>query len=208
MKKLLLSTAVILCGAMLAGHATAADLIVDEPAVEAATAGISGFYFEIYGGATLEGSSSYGTTDYDMDAGAAYGASFGMMSPVPGLAFELDVMKSGGNYDGDDVYDIQNLSVMVDAEYSVPLNDMFEVYGAAGVGFIYGVYAQEVYDDYYSGTGLGYQLAVGARAHVTDGVSVFGELKYQNTFSAIDDGQGSEFQYPTLNALVGVRFAF
>jgi opacity protein-like surface antigen len=85
---------------------------------------------------------------------------------------------------------------------------MFEVYGAAGVGFIYGLYGEKIYDDRYDGTGLGYQLAVGARAHVTDGISVFSELKYQNTFSAIDDGEGGEFQYPTLNALVGVRFAF
>ena len=208
MKKLLLSTAILLSGAMLVGHATAADLIVDEPAVEAATAGISGFYFQVYGGATLEGSSNYGGgSDDDMDLGAAFGASFGMMSPVPGLAFELDLMKSGGNYDGYD-YGIENYSVMVDAEYSVPLNDMFEVYGAAGVGIIYGVYDEADYDDYYSGSGFGYQVAIGARAHVTDGMSLFGELKYQNTFSAIDDGQGSEFQYPTLNALVGVRFAF
>ena len=207
MKKLLLSTAIVLSGALLAGHATAADLIVDEPAVEAATAGISGFYFQVYGGATLEGSSSYDSSDYDMDAAAAFGASFGMMSPVPGLAFELDLMKSGGNYDGDD-YGIENYSVMVDAEYSVPLNDMFEVYGAAGVGIIYGVYDEADYNDDYSGSGFGYQVAVGARAHVTDGISLFGELKYQNTFSAIDDGQGGEFQYPTLNALVGVRFAF
>lgn len=207
MKKLLLSTAIVLSGAMLAGHVAAADLIVDEPAMQAATTGISGFYFEVYGGATLEGNSTYDGTDYDMDAAAAFGASFGMMSPVPGLAFELDVMKSGGNYDGSD-YGIENYSVMVDAEYSVPLNDMFEVYGSAGVGFVYGVYDAADYDDYYSGTGFGYQVAVGARAHVTDGISVFSELKYQNTFSAIDDGQGGEFQYPTLNALVGVRFAF
>jgi opacity protein-like surface antigen len=206
MKTLLLSTAVILCGAMLAGHATAADLIVDEPAVEAATAGISGFYFEIYGGATLEGISTFDGSDYDMDTGAAFGAAFGLMTPVPGLAVELDVMKSVGNYSGSD-YGVENYSLMINGEYSVPVNDMFEVYGAVGVGVIKTVYDSVDYDDYYSGTGAGYQVAIGARAHITDGMSLFGELKYQNSFSEID-ANGFDIQYPTLNALVGVRFAF
>jgi opacity protein-like surface antigen len=207
MTKLLLSTAIVLSGAMLAGHATAADLIVDEPAMAAATAGISGFYFEIYGGATLEGNSTYNGSDYDMDAAAAFGASFGMMTPVPGLAVELDVMKSGGNYSGSYDYGVENYSLMINGEYSVPVNDMFEVYGAVGVGVIKTVYDSVDYDDYYSGTGAGYQVAIGARAHITDGMSLFGELKYQNSFSEID-ANGIDIQYPTLNALVGVRFAF
>ncbi len=170
--------------------------------MQAASTGVSGFYFEIYGGATLEGSSTYNGTDYDMDAAAAFGASFGLMTPVPGLAVELDVMKSGGNYSTED-YGVENYSLMINGEYSVPVNDMFEVYGAVGVGVINTVY----YSDDYSGVGAGYQVAIGARAHVTDGVSLFGELKYQNSFSEID-ANGYDIQYPTLNALVGVRFAF
>ena len=50
------------------------------------------------------------------------------------------------------------------------------------------------------------------RAEVTEGVSVFGEAKYQNSFSGIDitDPYGDVYsvQYPTVNVVGGLRFDF
>jgi opacity protein-like surface antigen len=88
---------------------------------------------------------------------------------------------------------------------------MFAIYGAAGVGVINSVYSS-AFDDTSSGMGAGYQLAAGVRAAVTDGVSVFGEVKYQNSFGKIDiaDPYGEVYgvQYPTVNVVAGLRFDF
>jgi len=161
-----------------------------------------GFFFDIYGGASLAGSSTYNGSDYDMLLGGAFGASAGVNAPIPGLAFKLDIMHSGGEYDCCD-YGVYNFSVMAVGEYSAELNEMFSIYGAFGVG---GVYVQ-YYSDDYTGWGAGYQAAVGARAVVADNVSVFGELKYVSTFGDVDTN-GYDINYPTLNALVGLRLSF
>jgi len=206
MRKILATAAVSLLAAWtFTGAAVAADLIIDEPAVEAATAGVAGIYVELYGGATLGGTSTWEGSDNEMDMGAAFGASLGLTTPVPGLSFELDAMKSGGAYTGYNST-LDNYSIMVDAEYALPVADAFELYGSAGIGFVLAVYDSPNYA-HESGWGAGYQFAAGARAKVAEGISVFGEIKYQNTFDEISAGN-FEIQYPSVNALAGLRFAF
>ena len=55
-------------------------------------------------------------------------------------------------------------------------------------------------------------MALGARAKVTEGVAIFGEVKYQNSFEPIDIYDGSFYtyadQYPNVNVLVGLRLSF
>lgn len=210
--------AVVLCSTALTGAPMAADLVLDVPsAPEAVSSDWGRFYLEVYGGATLSGTAdiSYnGNPSYeaDLEANTAFGASFGVMTPIEGLAIELDVMKAGGGEyvdyppEGHTTY-----SAMINAEYALPLNDMFAIYGAVGVGVINSVYSS-AFDDTSSGMGAGYQLAAGVRAAVTDGVSVFGEVKYQNSFSGIDiaDPYGDVYsvQYPTVNVVGGLRFDF
>jgi opacity protein-like surface antigen len=210
--------AVVLCSTALTGAAMAADLVLDVPSEpEAVSSDWGQFYLEVYGGATLNGTAtiSYNgnpSYDADLEANTTFGASFGVMTPIEGLAIELDVMKAGGGAytafprEGHTTY-----SAMVNAEYSLPLNDMFALYGAAGVGVINSVYAADIGDS-YSAMGAGYQLAAGVRAAVTEGVSVFGEVKYQNSFGGIDisdpGGDVYSVQYPTVNVVAGLRFDF
>ena len=79
MHKLLGTLAVaLLCSAAFGGSALAADLLVDTPAApEAAAANWGQFYFEVYGGLTLEGTASISYSsnpsyDADLDAGTAF----------------------------------------------------------------------------------------------------------------------------------------
>jgi opacity protein-like surface antigen len=163
-----------------------------------------GFFFDIYGGATLPGTSTYNNDgyDYDMLAGAAFGAAAGFYTPVPGLAFKLDVMHSGAEY-ADYNYGVYNFSVMAVGEYAAELNDTFSLYGAFGVGAVHVRY----YSDDYQGWGAGYEAAIGARAKIAEGISAFGELKYVGSFDDVAAGV-NDINYPTLNALVGLRFSF
>ena len=132
----------MLASTLLSGSAFAADLIVDAPAASpVASSGWGEFYVEVYGGLTLEGTVSVDGVDADINSGTAFGASLGMMSPIDGLSFELDVMKAGGGEYVDYADEFQTTySLMVGAEYAVPVGDMFEIYGAAGVGVINSVY--------------------------------------------------------------------
>jgi opacity protein-like surface antigen len=211
MNKILLSTIVgALAGAAMMSTAFAADLIVDSPALAVPTPAVWGGYVEVFGGATLAGSSYYeyasSGSDYDMDAGLTYGAAVGVMTPIQGLAVEIEAMRSGGKYTGYD-YGVDNYSLMLNAEYSVPLSDMFSLYAGAGVGVIKTVYDTEDYDDYYSGTGMGYELTAGVSAKITDNLSLFGEVKYQSPFEDID-ANDVFINYPTTNVLAGLRLSF
>jgi opacity protein-like surface antigen len=202
----------VLGSILLSGSAFAADLIVDAPAASpVASSGWGEFYVEVYGGLTLEGTVSVDGVDADINSGTAFGASLGMMSPIEGLSFELDVMKAGGGEYVDYGEEFQTTySLMVGAEYAVPVGDMFEIYGAAGVGVIKSVYTGYGLD--YDAVGAGYQVALGARAKVTEGLAIFGEVKYQNSFEPIDIYDGSFYtyadQYPNVNVLVGLRLSF
>jgi opacity protein-like surface antigen len=211
MRNLFSLGSLVLAGALLCGPAAAADLMVDTPAASPMTStGWNQFYIEVYGGLTLEGAVSVFGVDEDINSGTAFGASVGMMSPIEGLSFELDVMKAGGGEYVDYSQEFQTTySLMVDAEYAVPVGDMFEIYGAAGVGVIKSVYTGYGLD--YDAVGAGYQVALGARAKVTEGLAIFGEVKYQNSFEPIDISDGSTSypdQYPNVNALVGLRLSF
>lgn len=203
---------IVLASAFLSSSVFAADLIVDAPAASPmASSGWGNFYVEVYGGLTLEGTVSVDGVDADINSGTAFGASLGMMSPIEGLSFELDVMKAGGGEYVDYGDEFQTTySLMVDAEYAVPVGDMLEIYGAAGVGVINSVYTGYGLD--YDAIGAGYQLAIGARAKVTEGLAIFGEVKYQNSFQPIDIVGGGSVsyadQYPNVNALVGLRLSF
>lgn len=182
-----------------------AAALIALPAPALAFEGWGAFYAEIYGGGNLGGQSTYSDgiveLDFDMEPGSAFGASFGAVSPVPGLAFEFDIMRTDSEYTLYPGGTISTLSFMGNAEYAVPVGDMFELYGAVGLGI------QQLHYDYLItavGWGAAYQLAAGARASVTENIAVFGEYKMQNTFDLVDTGTYS-YGMPTHNLLAGIR---
>lgn len=204
MNKLILSTAAMLL--LAAAPAVAADLIIEEPAVGVAPADWGSLYVEFYGGVRLAGTSTYYDThdEYDMLAGPAFGASVGVGTPVPGLTAGLDLMWTSAVYEGSDDEFLNTFSAMVEAEYAVPLNDTFEIYGAAGLGVVNITY--DFPGDSFSDTGAGYQVAVGVRANLLENVAVFAEVKHQDTFGYVDLN-GDDVSSPNTNLLVGLRFA-
>lgn len=162
------------------------------------------FYAEVYGGAALGTDSTYSGTSYDMDATWAAGAAFGV-DMGNGFSLGVDVMKTGdANYTGYDA-SLSTFSVMAEGEYALALNDTFAVYGSLGLGAINVAYAGSDTDDAW---GAGYSAAVGVRANVTENMALFGELKHQDTFSAVELFGNDEVSAPTNTALVGVRLSF
>ncbi len=103
-------------------------------------------------------------------------------------------------------YDLSTLSAMVNVKAFLPLNEMFTIYGAVGVGHItYGVNPDE---GTYSG--WGYQLIAGATADLTENIAGVGELRYQSGFGEIayDDDDFYGIKAPTASALVGLKISF
>lgn len=208
MNKLISTTAAL--ALLAATPAFAADLVVDEAAGSPAAPDFGGFYAEVYGGVVLPGIATWNGDDYDLKLGPALGASVGMRTPVPGLSVGLDVMWTSAEY-AEAVYSNQfqhSFSGMVEAEYAVPLNDTFELYGAAGLGFVDIIY-EDANGDKLSDTGAGYQVAIGARANLLENVALFAEFKHQDTFGTVDlvDISTDAVSVPTNNLLVGLRFA-
>lgn len=170
------------------------------------------FYGEIYGGGHIPGTSTFTDIDtsqysYDMDAGGSFGASMGILTPVPGLAFELDIMKVISTYADSAALEayLDTLSVMVNVEYGAPVGDMFELYGAVGVGGIEVDYENNT-PFQADGWGWGYQLALGARANVSESVAISAEYKHQATAGDINTGVYG-YGIATNNFLVGLRLS-
>ncbi|WP_055047209.1 porin family protein [Devosia sp. A16] len=200
MNKLILTAAAF--ALLAATPAFAADPIVSD-----AVADFGGFYAEVYGGVALPSIATWNGDDYDLKVGPAFGASFGVATPVPGLSVGLDVMWTSAEY-AEAVYSNEfqhSLSGMVEVEYAVPLNDTFELYGAAGLGFV-GITYEDANGDKLSDAGAGYQVAIGARANVLENVALFGEFKHQDTFDTVALGT-NDVSSPTNTLLVGLRFA-
>ena len=155
--------------------AIAALLLVTSPAF---AEDWGNFYAEVYGGAHTSGTSTYttggaGPFTSALDAGAAFGAAVGVGTPVPGLTLELDLMRTMSQYTGFPGSALDTTTLMVNAEYTIPLNELFEVYGAAGVGAYYLFYNQILAPVGTSaGFGVGVHVAVGGRVNVTENVAL------------------------------------
>ena len=203
MNKFAAATAIALVGAFSAASASAADLIIEDTYVSESSTSFTGFYLEVCGGVTLEADSTYDAGSYPMDMGPAVGVALGMQTPVEGLAVELDLMYAGADYTGYD-YGVYDVALMANAVYTVPLNDMFELYGQAGVGIV-----NVTYDSDYSGLGAGFNVAVGGRVEIIQGLKAFTEFKYTSTFSDVDVDDGNDaIGYPLGTVLVGLRMEF
>lgn len=219
MKRMTFATASAFVALAAAGIVTgvqAADLIVSEPA-PMAPASPTNIYALLYGGIALGGTADLewfddgvpdGPYSEDLDPNWALGAAVGV-GVADGLSIEADVFHTNGRvmYDDPD-YNISTTSLMANLKYTAHLSDTFDVYAGAGIGGINLTYDYDGTD--YSGWGLGYQVMVGASANVTDNIGIFGEVRYQNSFSAIETSESSstwtnEIQAPVLAVLAGIK---
>ena len=207
MRKLLLASALLLS----TGYAAqAADLIVMPEEEPVAVSTSPSIYVQLLGGASLGLDVDFfegGVNDenYTMDTGFAAAATLGVMV-MDNVAIEGDLYWTDRVFTTEPDYDLSTLSAMVNVKAFLPLNEMFTVYGAVGVGHItYGVNPDE---GTYSG--WGYQLIAGATADLTENIAVVGELRYQSGFGEIayDDDDFYGIKAPTASALVGLKISF
>jgi opacity protein-like surface antigen len=191
MRKLLLAAALLAASTF---GANAADLMVSAPqmAPMAPASGGMSIYAQLLGGVALSGDLEVfddGDLAYTdtFDPGWAVAGTVGVVV-MDGLSAELDVLHTsrGDPTDPDD--GLETTSFMGDLKYTAALNEMFSLYGAAGVGLIriHEIEDADVPGEYFY-SGFGYQLIVGASAQVTDNVALVGEFRHQDTFGAIDD---------------------
>lgn len=209
MNKLLLATGVALCA--LTGSAFAADLIIDEPAIAAATPDVS-IYLQFLGGAALPGPYEYnGLVTYDLEAGGALAGVIGVGTGLEGLSVEADFfITQRGFVSGINDYTLTTGTAMAALKYTVSLNDSFDLYGAVGLG---GVYLHDEADAtgvvFLDAWGAGYLVKAGVTVAVAEQISLVGEVRYANSFSAIEDSDlGNDGHAGTAAVLVGVQIGF
>jgi opacity protein-like surface antigen len=203
--------------------AAAADLLVTFPAeVPAPEASSINGYVQLMGGWTMPNSLSLsgggGTVvSIDFDAGWALGGTLGIETPIDGVSVEVDVLRTwadaAGEGDPAPDFSLISTSLMANAVYSIDLNDMFSLYGGAGLGII----ALELEADEESigasGSGAGYQVFAGIQAAVADNVALTLEGRYQ---SSIDDIEMTveelpvsiDMEFNRTSILAGVLFSF
>lgn len=208
MRTLLAATSLLVLGTV---AVQAADLVVSEPAVVVSDAE-PGLYVQFLGGAALGTDYTFYNagvgSDNATDLGWALGGTVGIVV-TDGLSVELDTLYTHRNLSDFDDSDMASLSLMGNLKYSFALDDTFSVYGAAGLGYIKYFNTFEGADGEFSG--FGYQLIAGVGADVADGVTLLGELRYQNTFGNAGydtDASDYEVSVPTTAVLGGVKFGF
>jgi opacity protein-like surface antigen len=209
MRSLLLGAAVVLASAV---GVQAADLIVEEAPVVADTSFVnSGIYFQLLGGVVQDLPVNYyenGSDDGDADTefGYSFAATAGVVV-LDGLSVEADVLYSTRDYSyGDETY--STLSLMANAKYTVELNDTFSIYGAVGLGYVWGTDAWSGNSADYGS--FGYQVIAGVGAKLTDNISAVAEYRFQDTFDKSNfEGSGDYgLSIPVSTVLAGLKFSF
>jgi opacity protein-like surface antigen len=173
-----------------------------------------GVYVQVYGGAALAGTWTYGNPDPypggvdDVALGSAFGASVGMPVGPEGFSIEGDFFHTART--GDTIYPVTTTSLMVDGKYTFHLSDAFDVYGGAGIGGVDLGYDYGPTEN-YNGWGLGYQVMVGASAKVADNINLFAEFRHQDTFGqvtvpSVNAGDTYTGRAPVNAILFGIKF--
>lgn len=212
MRNLMFAGALVLAGT---AGAHAADLIVDPAPTPVDTSFTNSIYVQLLGGFVQDLDVTYFTNGVDSgpaetEVGYAIAGTLGVVV-MDGLSLEADVLHSSREYSfaSDDIY--TTTSLMGNVKYTVDINDMFSVYGAVGLGYVWG---NETWnngnssDDYGS---FGYQLIAGVSAKFTDNISGVLEYRFQDTFDKSNYTSGPEdwgLSIPVSTVLAGVKLDF
>jgi opacity protein-like surface antigen len=210
MRSILLASAVLLVGAV---GAQAADLIVEDAPVAADTSFVnSNIYVQLLGGFVQNLPVNYfedGQDDGDADTDFGFGVA-GTVGVVvmDGLSLEADILYTKRDYADADDLTYSTLSLMANAKYTIALNDTFSVYGAVGLGHVWGEEAWTGNSNEYAS--FGYQLIAGVGAKLTDNISAVAEYRFQDTFDKSNyQGSGDYgLSIPASTVLAGLKLSF
>lgn len=172
----------------------------------------SPIYFQLLGGGVLGTGVTYSdpvsgavlTPDTTL-AGYAFAGTVGVVV-MSGVSIEADVLRTHRVENGG-TSDYTTTSFMGNVKGTVDVNDMFSLYGAAGVGFV----LDEIHDAPITntGSGLGFQLIAGASANITKNIAIVAEGRYQDTFSGVHIQPADvNTHIPTITLLAGVKVGF
>lgn len=197
-----------------ASAAHAADLIVDTaPASVDPSFVDSSIYAQLLGGVVggldvqwWEDGNDDGTTA--TDPGYAIAATLGVVV-MDGVSLEADVLHTSRNSvdnGDDDIY--STTSLMANAKYTLHLNDTFSVYGAVGLGYIWGT--ENWFGDDYNYDGIGYQVIAGVGMKFTDNITGVAEYRFQNSLDHNNDVDDDTYglSIPNSALLAGLKFSF
>ena len=166
------------------------------------------FYAQIYGGGRIAELSTFDGTIYPMATGESVGVSVGTATPVDGVSLGLDVMQSSVTYTEFPYDTLGTLTIMGTVESAFHLNDRFDLYASGGLGMMNIAFADATDPtNADNGWAPAYQLSAGLRLKATPQLSVFAELKHQDSFVPVVQFGDENVTSPTTSLLVGLRFS-
>jgi opacity protein-like surface antigen len=196
--------------------AWAADLMpLAEPnAVVDTTFVSSPIYVQLLGGATfgLDATFYLGGALDAVDptrVGYAVAGTVGV-TVYQGLSIEADVMHTFRNEVAAGLDTYATTSLMANLKYTLPVNDIFSVYAAAGLGYIWvDNYDGPPVDVDYSFGGFGYQLIGGASVAFTPNLTGLAEFRFQDSVKDYEIfGGAASLDLPTATVLTGLKLSF
>lgn len=204
MRRLLIASLLAIVSAT-AASAADAPLIVTE--TDADTSFVNSVYFQLLGGYVAAGEVSFndGGDVYDTVAGWGIAGTVGVVV-MDGLSVEADVLHTR-RAETPAPYEYYTTSLMANLKYTAELNEMFSLYAAAGLGYIWNIEHYIPTGEEWTASGFGYQVIVGASAQVTDNIALIGEARFQNTFGEAE-GDGFSLGVPTTAVLFGAKVSF
>jgi len=210
MRNFVFAGALVLAGSV---GAQAADLVVNAaPAAVDTSLVNSSIYVQLLGGVVQGLDVTYfrdGADDgsWPTKMGYSFAATVGVVV-IDGLSLEADVLHSSRQLDDPDEVTYSTTSLMGNIKYTLGINDMFSVYGAAGLGYVWG---NETWNsgsqDYES---FGYQLIAGVEARFTDNISGVLEYRFQDTFDKSNyvGPEDRGLSIPVSTVLAGLKLSF
>ena len=201
-KSMLLALGLLAAGTM---GAHAADLATPPKAPPAMAPMAPALYVQLLAGPTLPLDTLFNTLSDKTKTGYAAAATVGVVV-AKGVSLEADGLYTKRDF-ANAAGSVTTVSGMVNVKGTLDVSDSIALYAAAGVGYIW-------LDDGFanttnnSGSGFGYQLIGGAAFKVAEKISILGEARYQNTFSAVTLPSKNTFQAPTVTVLAGVKLGF
>ena len=127
---------------------------------------------------------------------------------LDGLSLEADLLHTRRDYANADDLTFSTVSLMANVKYTIALNDTFSVYGAVGLGHVWGEEAWTGNSNEYGS--FGYQLIAGVGAKLTDNISAVAEYRFQDTFDKSNyQGSGDYgLSIPASTVLAGLKLSF
>jgi hypothetical protein len=143
------------------------------------------FYAKVFGGVTAPNTLDFYGNPYDVDPGSMFGGAVGVVVH-DGVSLELDVTHSAADLTGftpGTVYST-GTTIMANVVLNLPVGDMLDLYGGAGLGGVYGTYKESGSPEVHGWAAAG-QVFGGVSVRASENISVFGEVRHQAAFSDV-----------------------